>query len=224
MSGIVGKLMTNDWRIMKRCVLVYWSFGLVSLALAAVGGERFGTAATILFVASLGALGFHTAIQTIVVERTERNFLLIMSLPVSIREYTLAKISVNLLIFVLGWGTLSAMALFLLFAGDDGMPDGKLPFVCIVLTSIFFAYTIVLVTALLSDGLGATIIATVVANLGTQIGLWQIVDLEPIRSTLEGPTAAWNSTSVGLVVGLLVAIVLGLVVAANLRFRKRDLL
>ncbi len=224
MNGIVGQLVLKDWQIMRKYVIAYWLGGIASILIAIFGGEGLGIAAMILFVTALGAVGIHAIMQTIVVERTEHKLPLIMSLPVTIREYTLSKIIINLSIFTSVWATLSGASLVILFAGEEGMPDGMLPFVCIVLVAMYFAYTIMLVTALVSNGLGATIVATVVGNIGTQMGLWQLVDLTGIQSTIDGPVAAWNSTHAGILLVLIAGILVLLLGSVYLRFQKRDVL
>jgi hypothetical protein len=220
-TSLVKELVLKDWEIMRVAVYCYWAGGFVAVALALLGGSAMGTAAFVLFVAAMAAAGVHSLIQTIVEERNNQNLPFIMSLPITVKEFTKAKMIVNLAIFTTVWLTLSGASL-VIFVGDDGMPDGTLPFACIILLSIFLAYVLMLVVALLSGTMGPTIAATVVANIGTQMALWLVADLHGIRSVIGGPQAIWNGTSLGILAIELVVIVVLLVVTYHLQSRKRD--
>jgi hypothetical protein len=220
--AMVNKLVIKDLKIMKPWVLSYWAGGFGAILLAIFGGDTIGTFAFILFITALGAAGVHTIIQTVVIERTEMNLPFIMSLPITGREYTLSKVIANLAIFLSIWVSLSA-ASFVIFIGD-ALPRGTVPFFCIVLLSILFAYTMMLTTSLVTRGMGWTVASTVVANIGTQIFLWMIADLHGIRSVIGGPEPVWNSTALGVIGGELLIIVACLVSATLFQFGRKDIL
>ncbi len=220
--SMIRKLVVKDLTIMKPWILSYWAGGFCAIVLAIFGGESFGTFAFILFITALGAAGVHTIIQTIVLERTEMNLPFIMSLPITSREYTLSKIIGNLAIFLGVWLTLSA-ASFIIFIGD-ALPRGVIPFFCILLLSILFAYTLMLTTSLVTEGMGWTIGATVVANIGTQMFLWSISELHGIRSVIGGNEPVWNSTSLGVIGAELLVIVACLIGATFVQFGRKDIL
>jgi hypothetical protein len=159
--------------------------------------------------------------QTVVEEKTKLNLPFIMSLPVTLRQYTVAKLAANLLIFGSVWLTLS-VASFVIFIGDDGMPVGTMPFMSIILVAIFMAYTLMLVTAIVSGSQGYTIFATVVGNIGLQAYLWLIGDLYPIRAFIGGNEAVWNTTTVSILLGQVVVTVALLVMTVVVQFRKKD--
>ncbi len=205
---IVRELIKKDLQIMKVPSLCYWLGGIGAILLAVFYGDAAGTIAFILFVSVLFGAGVHAAMQTVTEERREQNLPFIMSLPVTIRDYTVAKVSANLMLVGTIWLTLSA-ASFIIFIGDV-MPNGTIPFLTIILIAIFLAYVIILTTTVVFQGLAPAIIAVVAANLGTQAYIWWISEFHGIRSTVNGMEAVWNSTYL-TVIGIQVAAVCALI-------------
>jgi hypothetical protein len=170
----------------------------------------------------MAGAGMHAAMQTVVEERRVQTLPFIMSLPITVREYTLAKLLANLGIFTSVWLTLSG-ASFLVFRGPEGMPNGAIPFVTIVLVGIFLAYTIVLATSLVSESIGGSIAAIVGANIVTQLFLWWVVvDLPGIRAFVDGDVAVWNGTAFTVLGGQLLAVAALITVTYVLQSRKTD--
>ncbi len=205
---IVRELIKKDLQIMKVPSLCYWLGGIGAILLAVFFGDAAGTIAFILFVSVLFGAGVHAAMQTVTEERREQNLPFIMSLPVTIRDYTVAKMSANLMLVGTIWLTLSA-ASYVIFIGDV-MPKGTIPFLTIILVAIFLAYVIILATTVVFQGLAPAIIAVVAANLGTQAYIWWISEFHGVRSTVNGMEAVWNNTYL-TVIGLQVAAVCALI-------------
>lgn len=221
-QSIVVQLVVKDLRIMRTFVLLYWAGGFASIAFVLLAGsEVAGIIGFILFIAAMAGAGIHALMQTIIEEKLKLNLPFIMSLPVTSKDYSIAKITANLLIFGSVWLTLSA-ASFVVFIGDDGMPKGMMPMMSIILVGIFLAYTMMLSTALISGSQGYTIFSTVVANLGMQGSIWLIGDLYAIRSFVGGNEAVWNTTAVSVLVIEVAIIVLLLMLTVFLQFRKKD--
>jgi len=221
-QSIVRQLVLKDLLIMRTYVLLYWLGGFASIVFVVfAGSEVAGVIGFILFITAMASAGIHALFQTIVEEKSKLNLPFIMSLPVTVKEYTIAKLSANLLIFGSVWLTLSA-ASFVVFIGDDGMPDGTMPFMSIVLLGILMAYTLMLATAVATGSQGYTIVATVVGNIGLQGYLWLVADLYPIRSFIGGNVAVWNTTAVSILFAQAVAILVMLVLTVFVQFRKKD--
>ena len=221
-QSIVRQLVKKDLQIMKIPALSWWAAGIAAIGIAVFGGSAFDLAAFILFITGMAGAGVHAVMQTVVEERREHTLAFIMSLPVTVREYTSAKLIANLAIFGPIWLTLSGVGCFLSFAGDDGMPDGTLPFSTIVLVGIFLAYTTILTVSLVTESIGYSIGAIVGANIGTQIYLWAVVDLYGIRSVIGGPTPVWNGTVLTILAVQTLAIVMLIALTYVLQARKRD--
>jgi hypothetical protein len=221
-QSIVRQLVLKDLHIMRTYVLLYWAGGFASIAFVElVSSEVAGVVGFIMFVAAMAGAGIHALFQTVIEEKTKLNLPFIMSLPVTVKEYTIAKLTANLLIFGSVWLTLSA-ASFIVFIGDDGMPDGTMPFMSIILVAILMAYTLMLSTAVITASQGYAIVATVVGNIGLQAYLWLVADLYPIRSFIGGATAVWNTTAVSILIAQVAVVIVLLVLTVLVQFRKKD--
>lgn len=218
-ASIVPQLIRKDIQIMKAPALWWWLGGIAAVVTTMTTGIFL--LGMILFVTCMAGAGMHTAVMTVVEERREQTLPFIMSLPITVREYTSAKLVANLTIFSAVWLTLSGASL-VVFIGPEGMPDGAFPFVIIVLVGIFLAYTLVLTVSLIAETVGAAIASTVGANILTQLFLWWVVSLEGISASVEGDVAVWNGTALTVLAGQLLTIVALIGVTYALQARKTD--
>jgi len=191
-DSIIRELVMKDLSIMKVPSMCYWLGGIGAILLALFYGDAAGTIAFILFISVTFGAGVHAAMQTVTEERREQNLPFIMSLPITISDYTKAKMIANLVLVGGIWVTLSA-ASYVIFIGDV-MPSGTIPFMTIILVAVFLAYIIILTTTVVFEGLAPALIAVVGANLGSQALVWWISDFHGVRSTVNGTEAIWNGT------------------------------
>src|SRR6476469_7388795 len=124
---MIRRLILKDWDLLRGTLLLYLAAGAVALVLVAKGSEATFYAGSILIITILFALGIHVAMVTVVVERTEHTLPFVMTLPLSLKEYTTAKIVANLLIFLIPW-TAITLGTFAVLAGRPGYPAGLIPF------------------------------------------------------------------------------------------------
>lgn len=208
---IVRQLLIKDLRLMGLFTVLWWLLGVGSILLAIFGGRGMEMPSFILFLTALGGAAIHLVMQTIVEERREKTLAFVMSLPVTISQYTRAKVILNLGLFGLVWLSLSA-ASYIIFIGDDGMPDGNMPFVTVMFVTILVAFVLILSVSLVTESMGWAIAAAAGGNIGTQIFLWWISDLPGFQATLGGPEAVWNGTALavlGALVGLATLLLVG---------------
>jgi len=221
-TNAVRQLIRKDLQIMKLPIAAYWAVGLLALVTALFGGATLGTMSTILFITALAVAGIHMIIQTVVMERTEHNLPFVMSMPITYKEYTLAKVASNFTTFFGVWLTLSA-ASFIIFIGD-AMPPGMIPFFCIILMGILLAYTMMLAVSLATEGIGPAVVVITLANIGTQLYLWWFADFYSLRSVMYGPEPVWNLTAAGILSGQVLLIVACIAAALFVRLRQQDVI
>ena len=85
---------------MKVPVLCWWAGGIAAVAIAVfrsmypayLGGSAVGLAGFILFITGMAGAGIHAVMETVVEERCKHTLTFIMSLPITVREYTSAKL------------------------------------------------------------------------------------------------------------------------------------
>ena len=96
-------LIQKDWYLQRFVILGYSLAGLVALVLVNLPDQTWANIGNLLLISVLIAFGFHLAVGNIITERSQHTLPFIMSLPVSVREYTLGKILANSLIYLVPW-------------------------------------------------------------------------------------------------------------------------
>jgi hypothetical protein len=140
---------------------------------------------------------------------------------VTAREFTVAKLLVNVPAFAVLW-LVTTVAIFSYAFGLGLLSPGAIPFVTMVCLGVFVAYTGILSVSLLSQSLGVTILAILFFETGTSAYLWTIVLFEPIGSHVFGPVAVWNGTAVTVVTAQALAAVAAIVATLVVQTRRRD--
>src|SRR5260221_7392831 len=107
-STIVKRLVYKDWYLQRWPVAGYLAASAVALLLLGTGGSGSFYAGMILLITILIAGGVQLSLSTIINERTLQTLPLIMTLPVSNHQYTAAKMTANLTMFLLPWTALTA--------------------------------------------------------------------------------------------------------------------
>lgn len=222
-ASIVKLLILKDWYFLRWPILGYLGAGALALALLSAGREGAFFAGSILLMTVLISAGIHVAMATVVQERTDQTLPFVMSLPISPRDYTVAKILANVLIFLVPWLVLLLGTLFLIVLLVD-VPDGLIPFTVLLLTELFLGYILVLAVALVSESQGWAIGAIVFGNLFFQAFMYIVSHMPSIAATIEGPVAVWNGPAVGLLLSEIAAIVLLLGLTFYFQNRKTDFL
>ncbi len=202
-ASIVPQLVRKDFRLVRGIVL---SFVLVSLLLIMAVGFMEGrvplvVSANLGFIMVMGPAaicGIVVLMKTNVMEKEKSTQAFIMSLPVTVREFTCAKLIVNLSVFTVFWLAITAAAFYFAF-GRGLMPLGAVPFVTMVFMGGFLAYTLILSVSLLSQNLGLTVLCIVLFEIGTSAYMWIIAYLAPIREHIWGTAPAWNTTALTIV-------------------------
>jgi hypothetical protein len=159
--------------------------------------------------------------KTNVFEKEKSTQSFIMSLPVTVKEFTLAKLLVNLPVFGAIWLLVAGVA-FYLSLGLGLFPLGTVPFLTMVLLGVFVAYTGILSVSLLFQSLGITILSILFFQMGTSAYLWIVIFLDPIATNVYGPDIVWNATAIAILaaqIGMAVAMISATLLIQN---KKRD--
>ena len=220
-NAMVQRLVLKDWFFLRWELISYTLAGVVALMLINTGSEGLFYAGSVLLMTILITVGIHLTFVTVVAERTEHTLPFVMSLPISAREYTAAKVLANMLIFLVPWTTLTLGAVAITWLSPV-IPDGLIPFVVLVFTQILVGYCLILAVALVSESQGFTVVALVVANLSFQYFLYAVSHMTGIAAHMKGAAAVWNQPAVLLLSGQLAAILLLLVLTFYLQGRKTD--
>ena len=103
---IVKRLILKDWYLQRWAILASLAGVVATLGIVASGGKLKFLLGLILLIMVIISIGAHMAVSTVVNQRKEQTLSFEMSLPISYREYTAAKIWGNLIIFLVPWLTM----------------------------------------------------------------------------------------------------------------------
>ncbi|MGH8373431.1 MAG: hypothetical protein ACRETO_11970 [Gammaproteobacteria bacterium] len=194
-SFMIKRLILKDWYLYRWPITGYFLAGLLAIGIVALGSETDFYFGSVLLITVVIALGMHLVIGTTVTEHSEHTLPFVMSLPISITDYTAAKLLANLSIYLLPFSLFLAGSCLLLKFGNAG---GVIPFTVLTLTELFASYALTLAIALVSESMAWTIVMTVICNLFLQGYLYYVSRIPSIADTMKGPTAIWSQAAVTL--------------------------
>ncbi|MGA7296466.1 MAG: hypothetical protein WBW92_03005 [Rhodanobacteraceae bacterium] len=225
-TSIIPQLVRKDFMISRRmigvfCLLSLAGVAAISLLFGRVPGWALVNIAFLLLISPAATCGMVLLMTTVVFEKEKSTQAFIMSLPVTPKQFTIAKVLINIGVFGAFWVAISGIAYYFAF-GRGFFPSGTIPFVFMVLLGVFVSYIGILSVALWRQSMGLTVLAIALFEMGTSGYLWVIAYLDPVSSYMHGEVMVWNTTAVGIVLAqALVAVVM---ISAALLFqgRKRD--
>jgi ABC-2 type transport system permease protein len=221
-SGIT-RLILKDWYLQRWTVLASVAAGAAALGVIAAGGKVAALLGIVLLATVIIAVGAQLAVSTIVSERAGQTLAFVMSLPISYREYTAAKILGNLLIFLVPWLAL-VLGSFATIAVTPGLPLGLVPYVAIMSTEILVSTCLVVAVALATESQGWTIGAVMVGNLALNGVGYVVAHIAAISNGMEGPRIGWSSTASAILAAEFATITLLLGLTFFWQSRKKDFL
>lgn len=225
-TSIIPQLVRKDFLMMRKTIFIFCfvmlaSIAAISLIFGRVPNVVFFNLGITLLVAPAITCAIVLLMKTIVMEKQKSTQLFIMSLPVTVKEFTMAKLLLNLPVFTAFWFVISGVAFYFSF-GLGVFPFGTIPFITMIFVGIFVAYAGVLSVALIYQSYGITVIAMLGVELGTPAYLWVIAYMEPINSHVYGKQIVWNSTAIGIVVTQVLAAVGVLLITWRIQNKKSN--
>lgn len=224
--SVVPQLVRKDFLMMRKtilifCLVMFASIAAICLIFGRVPNVVFFNLGITLLIAPAITCAIVLLMKTIVMEKQKSTQLFIMSLPVTVKEFTLSKLLLNLPVFTVFWLVIAGVAFY--FSFDRGVfPYGTVPFITMIFLGVFVAYVCVLSVALIYQSYGVTVITMLCVELGTPTYLWVIAYLEPINSHVYGQQMVWNSTAIGIAVTQILIAVLILTMTWHIQSKKRD--
>ena len=219
---MVKRLILKDWYLQRWMILGALGGGAAALGIVATGAKAAFILGLVLLVSILIAIGAHLAVSTMVEERKNQTLAFVMSLPISYREYTAAKILGNLIIFLVLWLALVLGSLALLMLAPKS--HGLIPYAAIMATEILVSTCLIIAVALITESQGWTIGAIMVGNLALNgIGYW-VAHIPSIAKGMEGSSIQWSPAASALLFGEFSAIALLLGFTFFFQARKKDFL
>jgi ABC-2 type transport system permease protein len=217
---MVRRLILKDWYFQRRAILLCLAGGMLSLGIIAFGGKVGFYLGLLLLITIMIMIGATLVMGTLVGERENQTLAFVMSLPISFREYTAAKILVNLLIFVPFWLMLLAGSLGLILATPT--IHGLFAFTVIMAVEILMSTCLMIAVALVTESKGWTISAMIAGNLAINVVGYIVAHIPGISDGMFGTTIQWRpAATISLTVEFaLIAMMLG--GAFLIQSRKKD--
>ena len=224
--SIIPQLIKKDFDISRAMIMRFSVFSLASIVLVSVLIGRIPDVvllniALILLIGPVATCGLVLVMKSNVFEKEKSTQPFIMSLPVTVREFTIAKVLVNLMVFGVQWLVVTIVAFYFCF-GMDLLPLGAAPFLTMLMLGILVAYTCILSISLLFQSLGPTVSSIVGFQLLTAIYLWIIVFLDPIGDHIYGNVSVWNTTAISIIAIQILVVVAVIALTMFLQGKKRD--
>lgn len=220
MSGsIVRRLIVKDLYLQWPLTVGTLLAGGVAIALLPRGEIAYFVGWIALLVVLI-LLGVFTVMVSVIQERKDNVLLFVLSLPVSTKQYLLAKLAANAAAFLVPWIVLTATALAVIAVTP--IPDGHVPFLVIILLWAVCYYSLLLGVALVTDSQVWTTVVIVVCNIAPTFFIPALYRLPSLDATNPAATAHWG-TEVLVVLGAELALcVIAIGLGLYLHSRKRD--
>lgn len=218
--SMVRSLILKDWYFQRRAILLCLAGGIAALAIVAFGHNVGFYLGLVLLITIMVLIGSTLATGTLVGERENQTLAFVMTLPISFREYTVAKMLVNLLIFIPFWLILVAGSLALILAAPP--IHGLFAFTVIMSVEILVNTCLMIAVGLVTESKGWTISAMVIGNFAINGVGYIVAHIPGIRDGMFGTTIHWRpAATLSLVVEFaLIALMLG--GAFFIQSRKKD--
>jgi ABC-2 type transport system permease protein len=220
--AVVRRLILKDWYLNRWIFLSSIPVGLASIAIVLTGKPVAFMFSVILLCMVVVGVGAQLAVVTTVNERKEQTLAFIMSLPISWREYTAAKILANLIIFLIPWLLITAGAISVLYLPGAG--HGLVPFTAIMAVEMLVTTCLIVVLGITTESQAWATVGIVCSSLGINLLGYTYAHLRGISMYMWGSKVHWTPTAwtVLLAEALTVPLLLGL--AFVVQSRKTDFL
>jgi hypothetical protein len=185
-------------------------------------GEAAGFIGFILMVTVTIAAGIHLIGVLLLAESVDMTRTFVMSLPVSLLDYSIAKISVVLTAFLIPWFGMLAGLTVLTFI----MPEAKagvLVFLVLLFLFMLAGFCLQLVTAIVTESVGWTIVVVVLGNVLFNLFAKSLNDHPVISKLAKSDDLSWPPIVLQIIAVEAIVILISLGFAFAMQIRRRDL-
>ena len=213
-------LFLKDLFLSRRPLFAYFVAGLASSAVACLPEPTLAFVGFILVITVAIAAGIHLIGTLLLAETTDQTRLFVMSLPISLLDYSIGKIAVVLTTYLIPWTAMFACLTIATFVLEKQGNVVVLPAIFLYLLS---AFMLQLVTAVVSESVGFTICVMVGCNVGLNVFMMKLFANSEITAATKSDVLIWPNIVVQIVAVELVIIAVSLGLAFVFQTRQRDL-
>ena len=215
-------LFLKDLFLSRKYLFAYLVAGIACSFLACTPNKTLSFLGFILTMTVAIASGIHLIGTLMLSESTDQTRLFIMSLPVSLLEYSIGKIAVVLTTYLIPWGTMLLLTTGLTFIVPDAV-RGAIIVVPPIFLFLLAGFSLQLITAVAFESVGATICVMVGCNVLLNVFMMQLFAIPEVIEIVKGDAIIWPSSVVWIIVVELMIVVLSIAFAFAMQTRKRDL-
>ncbi len=215
-------LFLKDLFLSRRYLFGYFAGGLASVALASVPNTTAGFVGFILIMTVGIAAGIHFIGQLLLAETSDQTRLFVMSMPVSLLDYSLGKILVVLTTFLIPWGSMLAICTICSFV----LPwekDGSVVILPAIFLFLLCGFMIQLATAVITESVGWTICIMVGCNIALNVFLMKFLTLPDVAEVRQSEVVSWPPVILQYITVECLVVLAVFTVAVLVQCRKRDL-
>lgn len=214
-------LYLKDLFLSRRTLFSYFVAGIVASCVSCIPNETLAFIGSILIITVAIAAGLHLIGSLLLAEVTEQTRLFVMSLPVSLLDYSIAKIAVVLTTYLIPWTVMLACSIIFVVAGTKA---GSVAVIPVIFLFLLAAFTVQLVTAVVTESFSWTICVVVACNVLLNVVLKNLMNHPAIVAAAESKQLAWPPIVWQWILIELAIIIGAIVVSVLIQTRKRDLI
>ena len=218
----ISILFLKDLYLSRRPLFAYFAAGMACTAIGVVPHPTFAFIGFVLILTVAIGSGMHLLGELLLSEANDQTRAFILSLPVSLLDYSLAKIAVVLTAFLIPWSTMFACSIVLTAALPWGHV-GVIPMLVVVFLELLAAYTVQLVTAVISESVGWTVCVMVACNVFLNVFLMKLLQAPEVQEMSKSDVLTFSPLVMEIMYIELGLIVAALAMALAVQTRKRDL-
>jgi len=218
-TSVVRQLVVKDLYLVRWMAIATLVAGLASAAImplspvsAYVGGVS--------LICVIVILNIMLVMTNVVQERKDKALLFILSLPISTAQYTLAKVTANLIVFGFSWVILTTAAVVVI--DRSAIPNGWIPFLLAVLVYLLAYYCVLLGVAVASDSGGWHAAVITFGNISVNFVIPFLLGRASIGPNLKSATAVWTTDIVTFIAVEAAIGVVALSAGLYVRSRAKD--
>lgn len=213
-------LFLKDLFLSRRQLFAYFAAGMAASALVCVPNSTITFLGFILVLTVAIAAGIHLIGTLMLAETTDQTRLFVMSLPISLLDYSIGKISVVLTTYLIPWTSMFACLVIATFTLGK---QGNVAVLPAIFLFMLCGFMLQLMTAVITESVGWTICVMVGCNVFFNVFLMQLFADTEVSEVVKSDILTWPKLVLQMVGVELLIIAVALVTAFLFQTRKRDL-
>jgi len=215
-------LFLKDLFLSRRPLFVYFAAGLGCSLLVCVPNETIKFIGSMLIITIAIGAGLHMIGGLLLGETMEHTRLFILSLPVSLLDYSIAKIAVVLTTYLIPWSAMLACTTIVTFI-LPGSNQGAVAVIPVTFLYLLSGFTIQLVTAVVTESFSWTVCVVIGCNIFLNVFLKIVHSIPEISEAAKSHVVTWPPVVMQILAAELAVIVVAIGLSLFFQTRKRDL-